>query len=107
MAATAFNAPLAQGQLPAARAALYTVPAARRATVTLVTLVNTDTVARTLNLYVNTGSVVRRLTPKNLSLDIGFLAVYDDEFVLDAGWSLDGDASAATVIDFTVSGIEQ
>ena len=95
---------LGNGQLAAAKATLYTVPAATQAAAK-VTLVNTDSSTRTVNLYVNKTGTSRRICPKDLSLVAG------SEFTskvqtLETGDLIEGDASAATIVDYVVNGFE-
>lgn len=92
---------LANGQLPSSKGTLFT--AAGPTVVQLIVLVNTDASARTVNLYVKRATS-RRITPVNLSLDVG--AMYDREgpITLDTGDLIEGDASAATVVDYTIHG---
>ena len=103
---------LAQGQLGAAAAGdLYTVPAATNAIVSLITLVNTDTVVRLVNLYIKTvAGVARRIIPVNNSMGAGALVETPSNktaYTLGPGDKLQGDADVAAKIDFTVSGVEQ
>ncbi len=98
---------LADGQLANTKSTLYTTPASTQAIVRSITLVNTDTSTRTVNLYLKRdGSNSRRIIPKDMSMDAGFMAVYDTTFTLEAGDLVEGDASAATVVDFTINGVE-
>jgi len=97
---------LASGQLAAAKATIYTTPGATQAVVKSITLVNTDTVARTVNLYVNTAGTSRRVIPKDLALAAGSQFTIDHLITLEAADLLEGDASAATVVDYVISGAE-
>ena len=99
---------LADGQLAAAIGDLYTVPASTQTIIKTISLVNTDTVTRTVNLYVTpSGGTARRIIPKNMSLASGYLLEYDQEITLEAADKIRGDASAATVVDFVISGVEE
>ena len=61
---------LADGQLAAAKGTLYTTPASTTTIVKSITLVNTDSSARTVNLYVQRdGTNSRRIIPEALSLE--------------------------------------
>ena len=67
---------LADGQLPATIGDLYTSASTDAATT--ITLVNTDSVARTVNLYhTPSGGTARRVIPKDLSLSAGYSVVID------------------------------
>lgn len=106
MASTVKN--LANGQLPLSKGTLYTVPSSTSAIVSSIVPVNTDSVARTINLYYcKSGGVSRSLIPKDVSANAGkhynlgtFL------ITMGAGDKIEGDASAATVVDYTISGVE-
>jgi len=68
---------LADGQLAATIGDLYTAAAAGIA-VTSIILVNTDSEARTVNLYLTpSGGTARRLIPKDLALAAGSMLVFD------------------------------
>lgn len=98
---------LAQGQLAAAKGTIYTTPAVTQAIVKSITVVNSDTVARAVNLYVKrVAGTSRRIVPKDLSLAIGALLEVDRVITLEAGDLIEGDCAAATVADFLISGAE-
>jgi len=81
---------LADGQLALAIGDLYTAGVAGIA-VTGVVLVNTDTVARTVNLYLTpSAGTARRLIPKDMSLGAGYSLHYDGQkiMVLDTSGQL-------------------
>ncbi len=90
------------GQLAVAKGTIHTMtnPGTIR-----VTLVNTDAAARTVNLYTNKTGTSRRFCPKDLSLGVGDKFTSDPQTLL-AGDLVEGDASAATVVDYTVNGFE-
>ena len=95
---------LADGQLGAAKGTIYTVPGATQA-VAKVVLVNTDSSARTVNLYVQRTGTSRRIIQKDLSLGVG-ATVSSPVVTLEAGDLIEGDASAATVVDYSIHGFE-
>ncbi len=98
---------LADGQLAASKATLYTAPAATQAVANSITLVNTDSSARTVNLYFKASAgTSRRIIPKDLSLAVGAEFTLNRNISLEAADILEGDASAATVVDFVISGVE-
>ncbi len=98
---------LADGQLANSKGTLYTAPTSKQAIVKKITLVNTDSSARTVNLYFKaSGGTSRRIIPKDLSLAIGALFVMEDEVTLEAADIIEGDASAATVVDYVLNGVE-
>ena len=95
-----------QGQLAGAKATLYTCPASTTAIIKSITLTNTDSSARTVNLYVSTGTS-RRVIPKSLTLGVGDTYEYDLVTTLEATHLIEGDASVANVIDYVISGIQE
>lgn len=98
---------MAEAQLPSSKGTAYTVPAGKGCIVSSISLVNTDTVARTVNIYLKkSGSVSRRVCAKDLSLAAG--ARYTDTlaYALSAGDIIEWDASAATIVDGVVTGTE-
>jgi hypothetical protein len=97
---------LADGQLAATKGTLYTTPGSTQTIVKSITLVNTDSSARTVNLYVNASGTSRRIIPKDMSLAIGAQFTLDHVITLEAADLIEGDASAATVVDFVISGVE-
>ena len=96
---------LANGQLPNSKGTLYTVPTGNTSIAKSVVLVNTDSVERTVNLYVNFGTGSRRFIPKGLVLPAGAKFEDSSAITLEAGDFIEGDASAVSVIDFIVSGV--
>jgi len=99
---------LADGQLPATTGDLYTVPASTRALIKTIKVVNLNTTAETINLYLKpSGGTARCIIPKNLSLGAGYLLVVDDELTLEAGDKLQGSATTAAMVDYTISGVEE
>lgn len=97
---------LADGQLPAAKGTLYTVPGATQTILRSITLVNTDSVARTVNIYVNRTGTSRRIIPKDQSIQPGASTHVAIIVTLEAGDLVEGDASVATIVDYTLSGVE-
>lgn len=108
MAGTFTIALLANGQLPLATGDLYTVPGATTAIIKTITLVNTDVSARLVNLYLlKAAGTARKIIPVNTSLPVGYSLETDEEYTLGAGDKIQGDATAATMVDFTVNGVEE
>jgi hypothetical protein len=97
---------LANGQLASSKGTIYTVPGSTQTIVKSISLVNTDSVARTVNLYVNASGTSRRIIPKDLSLPAGATLEFDRVITLEAADIIEGDASAATVVDYVISGAE-
>ena len=98
-------ATLADGQLPAAAAALYTAPALTSAYIRTVRLANVTGGAVTLTLVKRVG-VNDRAILTNVSLAAGESLVGTD-LILGAGESLRGSASAATSVDYVIEGVQE
>lgn len=97
---------LGDGQLAGSKATLYTVPGSTQAILRSITLVNTDGSSRTVNLYVNRGGTSRRIDGKDASLGAGEARHVQVVITLEAGDLVEGDASAANVVDYTLNGVE-
>lgn len=99
---------LADGQLAAAQADIYLVPAVTTAVVKTITLVNTNTTVETVNLYLLKASgTARRIIPEDMQLNPGYLLETDMEYTLGPGDSIQGDTTTASKVDFTVNGVEE
>lgn len=99
---------LADGQLPSSTGDLYTAPASTQVKISTMTFVNTHTSAITMNIFLlPSGGTARKLIPTDLSLGSKYLLVYDDEITMDTGDKIQGDASVADKIDYTISGVTQ
>jgi hypothetical protein len=91
-----------------ANTTLYTVPTGKAAIVKNLRCVNRDTSQRTFNLYMKTAAGTAQLiTPQNMVLPAGGLAVEENEVTLAAGDQIQGDASVASKVDCVISGIER
>lgn len=97
---------LADGQLAAAKATLYTTPASTQTIVKSITFVNTSASAVTINAYAKPGATSRRVIPKDLSIPAGASYVHDAVITLEAGDLIEGDASTANVVDYVINGTE-
>ena len=99
---------LADGQLGTTKATLYTCPASTSAIVSKIHLVNTGDSDVTLNIYFKaSGGTSRRICPKDMTLKAGYMAVLDDEVVMEAADIIEGDASVASQVDYTISGLQK
>lgn len=92
---------LANGQLPSSKGTLYTATAST--IIKSIVLVNTDVAARTINLYVKR-STSRYISPVALSVAAGASYVSDMVITLSSGDLIEGDASAAAVVDYSIHG---
>lgn len=102
-------ASLADGQLPNAKATLYT--AAGQVSIMTITLVETSAAPRTVNLYIKrSGSASKRLIPANTPMDSSSLTeaaqieAVDRPLELSLGDEIEGDADAAAAIDYSITG---
>ena len=103
---------LYDGQLgTTAKAILYTVPAGKAAIVKNIRLVNTDSSARTANVYYLRATLsntsARQVLPAAVSIAPGSLLIEDNELTMAAGDQVLGDGSVASKIDCVISGIER
>ena len=97
---------LGEGQLAIATGTLYTVPASTTTIVKTIILTNSDASSRTVNIYLNSGTH-RRITPKELTLGAGETYIIDEVLTLEATDTIRGDASAGTVVDYIIAGVEE
>lgn len=104
---------LADGQLSAAKATLYTAPATAGIKIVIpiggIVLVNTDTVKRTVQLYVNRSGTSRRIFPKDFDVLAGSegAAISGTVIVLEASDLIEGNSDAANVVDYVFSGYQE
>ncbi len=93
-------------QLAIATGDLYTCPSATTALVKI-TLVNTDTVLRLINLFrLNSAGTATRIVDKDYSLGAGREVTVGPVAVVAAG-KIRGNADAGTVVDVTLSVLER
>ncbi len=101
------NVPPVAGPLyPSLTPSDNTVPASKTTIVKSMRFVNTDTQARTINIYYKRATS-RLISPVNMTLGAGSLAIDDQEITMEAGDLIQGDASVASKIDYVISGIER
>ena len=99
---------LGTGQLASSEGTLYTTPEATQTLVNSITLVNTDSSARTVNLGARKdGTNTRWFLPVDLSIAAGESFVWDTVITLEADDLIRGYASVATQIDYIINGVEQ
>lgn len=99
---------LGNGQLANSIGDIYTVPAATTTLIKSITLVNTNTSAETVNLYVLKASgTARRIIPKATTLGAGYMLECDSVITLEAGDKLQGDTTTASKVDFVISGVQE
>lgn len=68
-------------------------------------LSNTDSAARTVNIYVNRSGSDRRIGGKDVSIPAGGYRKLSVAIAVKTGDTLKGDASAGSVVDYVVSGV--
>lgn len=100
-------ADLGEGVLGASVAVLLTVRNGAAVWVQSVTLVNTDAVSRTCNVYINRSGTRRRISPKDLTVRSGYMVELDSGYSLQAGDTIEASASAPDVIEWTLNGFER
>lgn len=88
------------GQLPNAKATLYTFAADG---FFKLSATNTDVGAVTVNIYVNNSGTSRRIGGKDVSLAAGTPKEYPTH-TMQAGDTIEGDASVANKVDYKISG---
>jgi len=99
---------IAEGQLPSSTGDLYTVSASTKTIIKSITLVNTNTIIETINLYLlKSGSSARRIIPKDMQLGVGYSLIFDDVLTLGTGDKIQGDTTTGSKVDYTISGTEE
>lgn len=98
---------LYQGQLGNSVATLATVGAAKTWIIKLITVVNTDSSARTFGLYVGGTAAANAVTPTAVSIPAGgSWEWFEMSLTLETGQTIAGGASVATKLTTTVYGDE-
>lgn len=97
---------LGQGQLLASKSTLYTVPADTRAIIRTITLAHVAGGTQTINLYVKQSGGISRNVSRALLLTDEF-AHEEDIGTLEPGDEIEGDATNAASVDYTIHGVEQ
>lgn len=99
--------PQGDGQLPASKGTLYTVPTSATAIVKSITVVNTSGSTVKVNIFLNLdGTNSRRIWPKDTELEAGCKLEDDTPHMLDEGDLVEGDAVLASAVDYVVEGLE-
>lgn len=97
--------PVADGELPLVKATLYTVPAGKSVMIRI-EVVNKSGANKQINIYYKkSGGSSRLITPLNLDLPTRYKCdVQEQPFTLGAGDQIEGDATAATSVDYVIYG---
>lgn len=95
---------LADGQLAGTKGTLYTTPASTQAIIKRITLYNSGAADNTIRLYSKPGATSRVI----YRVVLGTLehAQYDGEITLEAADLIEGDATNANEVDYTISGAQ-
>lgn len=101
------TAQLANGQLASSIGDIYTSTSCTTI-IKSITLVNTNTTAEAVNLYVlKSGGTARRIIPKSTALGPGYSLEFDNVLTLGSGDKLQGDTSTASKVDYVINGATQ
>jgi len=92
------------GTLAAAKAPVFVTPSGYATRITSWTLTNTDTASRTVNLWLTYQGVSQRLFGKDVALLPTNMVTSDSEVYLPAGSTIEGNASAAAVVSYVITG---
>lgn len=98
------------GQAPATKTTVYTVPANKVVTITSIHLTNTGlSNARTVNVTLNFGTGSRNISPKDFIVNPGATATLAEigRIACAAGTLIEMEADVANEVDYIVSGIIQ
>ena len=99
---------LGEGRLASTKGTIYTCPASTQAIIKTISLVNTNSTAEGVNLYIKkSGQTSRRIVPQDSELGIGYLLETDQEYTLEAADIIEGDADTVSKVDYTIHGVEE
>lgn len=101
--------PLADGQLPAVQSAIHTVPPFKTHYVKFFSLTNVSGSTVTCKIFQNVSGTPRQVGP-DITLDPGqsqLVVDKDEAWALAAGNTIEAICSAATSVDFVISGSEE
>lgn len=94
---------LADGQLGTGEADLYNNTGSATVIISKITITNTDTSARTVDIYIKpSGGTSREIWPKACSLGVSYHATDTRRHVLHTGDALRGKGSAASKLDYII-----
>ena len=97
---------LANGQLPAVKGTLYTVPALTRAIIRNVTMAHVAGGIQTVVLYVKKSAGTSRKIAQTM-IDTDEFSHEEGIETLEAGDEIEGSSTNAASVDYTVLGVEQ
>lgn len=99
---------LADGQLAAAKATIYTCPASTRAVIKQINVVSTTGTVQRVRIYLKrSGSVSRQLCSVD-GINAGErIEVLDEALSMGAADVIEGDTTTATAVDYVITGAEE
>jgi hypothetical protein len=101
-----FAAPLADGQLPNAQAAIYTVPGGVTAYVKQVLFFNTNAATQTIDVWIDTSGTPRQWRRFELAQNQSASLLSEGESLqLVAGCSIQAVTTTASAVDYTITGV--
>ena len=95
---------LAEGQLPAAKGTLYTVPASTKAYVRKIFLYNDGAAVETILIYLKPSSTSRKVRRFVLAVDEGAEIA---DILLEAADLIEGETTNATSVNYVIEGVEE
>jgi hypothetical protein len=95
---------LADGQVPNTKSALYTSPSNTTTLIKGMTFVNTSSTPQTLTLFSNRSGSSRQYI--SVTLEENETLVADGALTLETGDVLEAETTTATVVDYTISGVQ-
>lgn len=99
---------LASGLLPSATDDLYLCPGNTDTRITSIRLVNVDTSARAVNIFVLPyGGTARHIIGVDISIPAKGFGIDEATFTLSAGDKVQGDADTADKVSYVISGLEK
>jgi hypothetical protein len=99
---------LADGQLPDAQAAIYTVPFGAAAYVKQLLLFNTNAAAQTIDVWLNTSGTPRQWHRLVLQEnEAAPLLEHGESLQLESGDTVEAVTTTAGAVDFTITGVEE
>lgn len=100
---------LANGQLPAAKGTLYTVPGGKKAYVKYVGAFNPSGGTETIRFYIKKAAGTSRQIARGVLLTNETLRAIEqgETLNLGAGDIIEGDTTTATTVDYLISGVEE
>lgn len=99
---------LAEGQLPNAKATLYTVPVATTAYIKFINAFNTAGTETVIFYVKKSGSSSRILGQAVLTVDQQTRMIDKDETItLGAGDEIEGETTTAATVDYLITGVEE